>query len=432
MDFMSKVLSATDVLHVDITKVKVKGVLNERAKKGKVQGILPYGYYRDENEMMAVNPEEAEIVKLIYDLYLKGWGYRRIAEHLEDEQVLTRYNKFDGNVTYKHPDGREITKAKKDMTWNHSNIRNILHNKVYIGERSWGGIQQPCPAIIDTDVFNRIKYKIDIRQKKSGKRSDHRYILNDVCKCGRCGNRFTGRKSGKYRHYRCTSVLTRGNKCGNSYFDADALNTFIWQRFFLSYNLYDLVKEHLKNNGTSDKVDKLNLEVKKLEKSVSSLQKERQNAIQLTIKGILSENDVAGELQRIDTGIQDTSIKLKNLTEQLQSYANSTDNLKNIKSDFVSNKDKVSFNEQQELILKYIERITIDYENPFFKTTIKFTIPDMESEVYYIDRSYRLAFYIIHDQIIAWNFTGVENINIRRFRKLVKEIESITGYIFDE
>jgi len=53
-------------------------------------GKMPIGYKRDNDEWIVV-PEEAEIIRKIYQLYLKGNTLQQIKEHLEEHQIRTGY-----------------------------------------------------------------------------------------------------------------------------------------------------------------------------------------------------------------------------------------------------------------------------------------------------------------------------------------------------
>ncbi|MCG9969903.1 recombinase family protein [Pelotomaculum terephthalicicum JT] len=70
------------------------------------------GYTKDENGKLIVVEEEAEIVRLIYDLYLKGYGCRKIKSYLEKNDIKT------------------VTGKSK---WSTSTIDRILSNEKYVG-----------------------------------------------------------------------------------------------------------------------------------------------------------------------------------------------------------------------------------------------------------------------------------------------------------
>ena len=71
------------------------------------------GYDRDENGELVVNPQEAETVKVIYDLYINGWTPKEIAD------LLTEY-------------GRK-TKLGNEV-WNPGTIRGVIGNERHCGD----------------------------------------------------------------------------------------------------------------------------------------------------------------------------------------------------------------------------------------------------------------------------------------------------------
>lgn len=70
------------------------------------------GYGRDENGDLIIIEKEAKTVRLIYDLFLKDYGCRKIKKYLEDHGIKT------------------VTGKEK---WSTSTIDRILSNKKYIG-----------------------------------------------------------------------------------------------------------------------------------------------------------------------------------------------------------------------------------------------------------------------------------------------------------
>lgn len=70
------------------------------------------GYDRDDDGNLVIIEEEAKIVQLIYNLFLQGYGCRKIKKYLEDHGIKT--------VT-----GKE--------QWSTSTIDRILSNDKYIG-----------------------------------------------------------------------------------------------------------------------------------------------------------------------------------------------------------------------------------------------------------------------------------------------------------
>jgi len=71
------------------------------------------GYTKEPDGVLIVVPEEAEIVRKIFDLYLQGNGVRKIKRYLEEHEITTAT-------------GKEV--------WSTSTIDRILSNEKYIGQ----------------------------------------------------------------------------------------------------------------------------------------------------------------------------------------------------------------------------------------------------------------------------------------------------------
>jgi len=95
------------------TSERVKWGMTRRMEKGKVTLIDIYGYDINDGEL-TINPEEAEVVKLIYHKYVhEKKGFRTIATELNDSGALV---------------------SKRIKKWNVNNVSSILANEKYVGD----------------------------------------------------------------------------------------------------------------------------------------------------------------------------------------------------------------------------------------------------------------------------------------------------------
>lgn len=62
--------------------------MEQRARKGRWNGGLVFGYRSNDNKELEIIEEEAAVVKKVFTLYGKeGWGYREIANYLNKKGV---------------------------------------------------------------------------------------------------------------------------------------------------------------------------------------------------------------------------------------------------------------------------------------------------------------------------------------------------------
>ncbi len=186
------------------------------------------GYTKDENGELVIVPEEAEIVRRIFRLYLEGSSYVQIAKILEDDGILT--------VTGK-------------TSWCPSVIDQMLSNEKYMGDallqktytvdfltkkkvKNQGivpqyYIQDNHEAIIPKELFYRVqeekarraslnKSAATRRAKKEKSKYSSKYALSDIMICKECGKPYrrqvwskNGQKSAVWR---CENRLKNGTK----------------------------------------------------------------------------------------------------------------------------------------------------------------------------------------------------------------------------
>lgn len=121
-----------DMYSRDISK-KIKGTFLVQKKQGKyMSGFAPYGYRKDPSDRhrFLIDEAAAENVRKIYRLYLEGYSVKKIAEILNEQQVLppTEYKTKIQNLNYVNRQGRELVQKWKTPT-----IYNILKNQTYTG-----------------------------------------------------------------------------------------------------------------------------------------------------------------------------------------------------------------------------------------------------------------------------------------------------------
>lgn len=92
----------------------IKWGIKQRAENGSLGFYRRkcYGYDKDKNGDLVINEKQAEVVKLIFDLYLKGESVGGIINELENRNI-------------KSPKGKE--------KWSKRSIEKMLSNEKYIG-----------------------------------------------------------------------------------------------------------------------------------------------------------------------------------------------------------------------------------------------------------------------------------------------------------
>ena len=248
------------------TGMRVKDTAQKLVQKGKFMGgKAPYGYKLELSgevskhgralHHLVVVPEQAEVVKYIYELSLhKEFGAAKIARILNEHEV------------YKN-------RAPRDV-WKCGTIVSILTNPIYAGytaykrreridgryhkleSRDWVYAEKPDPeiTIIDENMWNRTQ---DTRKQRGDKyikspenkdvtiirRNSGMLALIDVLHCGYCGRKMTNgsrynywtikdtgeRRTSKVAIYKCQNAWSGVPHNKTSQYRADQIEPMVFE-----------------------------------------------------------------------------------------------------------------------------------------------------------------------------------------------------------
>ena len=227
----------------------------KRMADGKVS--LPYaqflGYEKGDDGLPKVIPAEAEIVRLIFRLYMEGKTFSAIAKHLERHGIPS-------------PAGKK--------TWQTGVVQSILTNEKYKGHalmqktycadfltkkmvKNTGQIQQyyveeSHPAIIEPDEFDAVQLEIE-RRKSLGRPTSTTSIFASKLVCADCGGHFGKKVWGSYKNdktyrkevWRCNDKYKRLDKPGNGCQTPHITEEEIKSKFLQAFNRLMSSREEL-------------------------------------------------------------------------------------------------------------------------------------------------------------------------------------------
>jgi len=205
----------------------VKWGIHQSMRCGKYcSNFTCFGYRRGEDGVPKIIPEQAEVVRIIFDRYLDGYSVDQIKTYLEKNN-------------YKTLTGKSV--------WDKKIIRSMLQNEKYVGDLILQKTYRPdClskktrinrgelpkylvsnnhPAIIDRVKFNEVQMELARRSNRHKRSSlgiteqakySGKYALSELLVCGECGSAYrrTGKtKRGKRQYvWRCLNRIEHGHE----------------------------------------------------------------------------------------------------------------------------------------------------------------------------------------------------------------------------
>ncbi|WP_210133166.1 recombinase family protein [Staphylococcus sp. GDH8C106P] len=206
---------------------QVKNGIKEKAKQGKmITTHAPFGYHYH-NGTFTIDTVKAPTVKAVFNYYLQGYGYKKIAQYLEADDKLINRKPYQ--------------------------VRNIILNPNYCGRviNQYGQYENMFPAIVSTTIYEEAQVT---RTQKQVKRKPSENQLKQKIKCPYCHSTLTNitvRKTDhSLRYYVCPQNMNNARfVCEFKGINAQELETSVLatcQDFFQNQQLYSKINHTIR------------------------------------------------------------------------------------------------------------------------------------------------------------------------------------------
>ncbi|SHJ58429.1 recombinase family protein [Paramaledivibacter caminithermalis] len=269
----------------------------QRANKGLYNGSnAPYGYKKSgKDKLIPAQDITTEVVKIIFNMYLQGQGFYKIAKYLNQQGYPTP--------------SMAAGKTNSNNLWHQSTIKNILTNEIYIGNmvqnRSrtkdlLNGIREPNlekeyirvnnthEAIIDKNTFELVQRIYKRRRKK--RITNDKHLFSNLLYCGECGSRL------HYKKDKDTYICGRLNKMGKKYCQGCYVKEKE-MKMIIEENLIKLIDESIDLNSINkalerkvhkkSKNDKLSI----INKEVENMIKRKNRLLDIYVEGLINQQE---------------------------------------------------------------------------------------------------------------------------------------------
>lgn len=319
---------------------RVRDNMIVKVKEGKRMNNAPYGY-RIIDKKMVIVPEEAELIKYIYQEYLKGHGIVALERMTGKDRSTIK--QWLNNKVYA---GYNIFGKRKMNKTTFKPMKNPDETKIVEAKGDW-------EPIIDIDTWEKVANRMSLNQELRMRNIEKTSYLLSGLLFHTCGSKFRGNagRKGTY-YYRCTG-------CSRS-IKSDTLDKKVLDELFNSEFLDELNKIPLENNNKDN-------ELKKLKAQKSKLKTREENLIELYADGDITKEQFKSKKVDIQNSLIDIEAKIIELENERNEVKQNLDfkkmfiealsNLKNAESKQEANKilkqiiKKIEVNEKREVFI---------------------------------------------------------------------------------
>ncbi len=330
-------------------------------------GFVPLGY-NVKNKKLVINKEEAKIVRLCFELYIKLASMGKVAEKLNEMGYRTK--KF-------YAKGKD---ASGNTKFDKKKISNILDNHFYIGKvrfqdkdkKQYVFDGEHKPIITDKKLWDDVQNILVSNREthKTFKQNKYEMLFLGLLTCGECGSTMTNsskeKKGRMYLYYRCTSAVIKGKKaCSIRTVAADELEEFLIQKFKDLGNNQTLLKKSIEKANVMAKqgLEPLRKDKHRAESQLAKINQELKHLIEFVktgdldkkrSRGIVKEiSDPEGSKEKLESEISRIETNMQHLSQ----HVIDADTFMRLFKEFPKVFETFSFDEKRNLILLLVKEV---------------------------------------------------------------------------
>lgn len=353
---------------------EVQKGLRENALKGIVTGgVPPLGYkVNPATQKYEINEQEAEAVRLIFDMVISGEGYGPIIQALNIRGYRTRAGNTFGKTSIYEILINEKYKgvyvfnraAAADSNGKRNNHKDKPESEII---RIPGGV----PAIISPADFDLVQSIIKARKKKNARvNGQQTFLLTGKMFCGECGSAYIGssKRAGRnktlYVTYRCNKRAAKSrDACDNKEIRREYIEGFVLRQLadllfhesvrasvINGYNAY--LAAHIAGGGSN---------LQSLQSQLQAIERKMENIVEAIAEGagatlVKKLDELEREKDGIEAQIEQAKATLQGQRLGPEEIGNAFDKAKQM---LIAGTLKAT----QRLVNQYVNRVTVYREH---------------------------------------------------------------------
>lgn len=302
-NLMLPMTNVINSLYARQASTKTKAAHRARAGSGMYMGShAPFGYQKDPKDRhhLIVDPDAADVVKDIFQMFADGIGYVRMTKILRERKVLNPQAYFNQNNPdyYKNSDY-----WRKPFDWHATSVRVILNNPVYLGnvvfgrtktkgffdkqrieadESEWIVKENTHEAIITRELWDTVHQMMKARRRENSTGTVQPFA--GLVKCADCGSSLNvsyDKKKGRYNGFTCWVYKNYGKeRCTSHAIGWVTLNQLVLEDIRRNaYEAKTAASDYMqmlvdaKTEKQKAEIDRCKRELKKVDKRIEELTK---------------------------------------------------------------------------------------------------------------------------------------------------------------
>lgn len=280
---------------------EIKKGLHQKHQTGGTPFRPPIGYL-PKRELLGTqdirtvvrDEERAPLVQRAFDLYATGdWTLHRLTDHLEAQGLRSR-----------------PTATRSPQPLRMTSIHKLLKNPYYSGIVVYQGrrVVGRHPRLIDQDTFDRVQGLLAARAVAGDRPYRHQHYLRGSLYCAECGGRLLYGKfrgnGGLYEYFSCINRFSRNNgaSCHTPHYPVPLVERAIEEHYRtvrLTKKVQETIWAEVRRDG-DERAAVVQRDIERHRRTIKTLEKNQARLVQLSYQGLVSDEVLATEQQRLE------------------------------------------------------------------------------------------------------------------------------------
>ena len=333
----------------------------EKALRGEAFNAMGSGRlygFRLENCKYVVDQEQAKVVKLVFELYLKLDSVRKVRDTINKMGYRNQAGKpFSAN---------SISRMLKNEHYKGMYVLNRIHRdfdkkkQVMNPPEDWVCVEDVHEAIVDKETWETVNQRLAKKRKDNRGKKVGRDIFSGKLFCHSCGSVMWRHKVNNYTYWCCSKHLTRGMGCDA----ASSISTLTVKKILSGLTGQYTVNRNVVKADVSKWLCELREGLKDTEATnyikneIKRLEGRKERLTEAYLDTILSKEDYKEKYSQIESQLNDFREMLsKTDSEEIQSIQNALDNMDVALDGWIQSEN---FEDQKlEYLMRHIKHITV-------------------------------------------------------------------------
>lgn len=321
---------------------------------------------------LEIVPDEARLVRSIFEMYADGFGLKAIANRLNQDGHRTKRNSSFSNVA----------------------VRGLLINANYIGKITFRDASAPDgkatkvgehEPIVSVDLWDKVQALLAQRSHRPDKTTGRFSPLSGLLKCPDCGTsmvpshvrRFRKDRSVRLSHYYiCNRYNTHGRSmCKPNHVQAEVVESWVGDQLRLLLtqpSIADRLVDEI-NHKREETLKPFRHRLKLIDTQLKSLKKQRIRCYELFEDGHIDNQRLKERLEEIglqSETLQDEKSKLKQQSADFQDRSLSAANIRRTLNNFLPVLQKAKPEQQKALFQSLVDKIILPSDRNVTRSVI--------------------------------------------------------------